>query len=228
MDTPKCESIFSTIEGEILVVDNKMPRNEAILHCQEHSGLLAPLKTRKIFDEVRSKLMPCVDESGDLQKRDHYAVGLSAVNENGTWKRTWSDGTEYNASLHDSVVQEDYEFSSGYDFSEFDWEENCPDFHNETLNFDRLQAYLGTKDTLIHCKYSEPLGMPFLCMLPIVQISRLKGSGPSIISTIMTVVGTALMIPLIVELWIWFMKKRIAKKKRKDCDDENDDDDGGE
>ena len=102
MDTPKCESTFTTDMGKLLVVDDGLPRNQSIEYCKERSGVLAPLHNQEIVDEVSSKLIACVDENNVRRERDYlFYVGLRTINGQGNW----SDNTEYDESIHYEVFK---------------------------------------------------------------------------------------------------------------------------
>ena len=236
-DLPKCQYSFSTSIGELLVVDDRLSREQQISYCKERSGVLAPLKTLEIIKEIRGKLrtgsstspesksFSCIETNGKLQKRDEvfYKVGLKAVN--GT--ATWSDGTEYSACFHDSVEdfwplpsapRTDWEKYSlfGKEFSD------CQSYYlTNLISTDGRYGLVPLQCDQKDYRWEKPANFPFMCLVrsssPASLVCSLNVFGGSrLCSVIVTVI--AVLIPSVFIGYVICYVKRKRSKNRNNAD----------
>ena len=218
MSVPNCEYTFSTSVGEFLIVDDRLPRNQAIQYCDERSSVLAYIHSKQSFEELKEKIFTCLDDHGDLHEREEYfyTVGLKTV----AGKGSWSDGTEYNARLHVDLFEKGEEPSplwselSGND-SGSGGSESCQIYSLVITHYE--PDHITTPEGLLasNCDYSEYISYPFLCMehKPPSSI-RL----PSSITTIVIVVLLLLAL-MFVGLAILCMGRKPVKNKVRVSDD---------
>ena len=210
MAEPSCVYNVPTTVGEIQFFDFGLNRTEAQKHCEDRSSILAPIKTQKVFDEIKDHFVSCSDENGVLQRRktSHYSIGLRSVNGIGTW----SDGTPFDANLHDSVAliyrpgyyAEDDRFS--YKDSKEGSNETCRAYYYRAAT----PSSSGVTLSYDGCHYWDEKLKPFLCMIP---SSPSSSSGSS--SSVIIIVLILLLVPIIVSLGICYMKRDWIKNKVK-------------
>ena len=210
MAEPSCVYNVPTTVGEIQFFDFGLNRTEAQKHCEDRSSILAPIKTKKVLDEILDYFQPCLHENKTLLDRtdqeSFYNVGLRSVNGIGTW----SDGTLFNASLHDSVepFQRPGKYLPGSTI------EDSKDDSNETCRFYHYSKKYNKSLIWDGCHLWEHETFPFLCMGPSSPSSL---SGPSdssdSSSSVIIIVLILLLVPLIVSLGICYIKRDWIKSK---------------
>ena len=205
-----CTYTFTTSIGELLVNDGEpgVTREGADIFCKNRSGVLAPIKTRNVYDEINELLTPCYDKENHLHYRTAFLVGLIAKDGMGFW----TDGTLYDADLHDSVTKnhEPNGYKTGVDVCKsFEWNLVCCVYYFIKMD---------TSDTgLISAGPCHDLAsvdnMPFLCILP--HKDYLTGSYLNSILFYLL-----LIIPITVLLLMFYMERQWIQRKLIGASDE--------
>ena len=104
----ECKYEINTKHGDLLIVDEPLNYEESKQVCESLSSVLAPMDNAEIIQEISSHLTPCNATAyhGNIFTRSRDVMKWTGGLETYRNKGKWSNGVEYNDTLHDNLFME--------------------------------------------------------------------------------------------------------------------------
>ena len=191
--TSACSKYIYTSIGRIEVVYEDKRYSEAVKYCEESGQQLASLKSDKIVNEVKSKLLDCISNEGktEFRKTARYHLGFNCTDN----VLKWADGEIFD----DSKYLKEYIKDDKIDGTQFSFLCDEPSKYSFSvwMNFPDLRVQPVTDEK------------PFLC---------LSSGGPNIVAIVVPIISVLVLIILGLVAWKFYFQKRKVKIKPNETD----------